>query len=738
MGLLGDLVRKKKLVCLLFRHHTLLSLICYVVGIAWFFQLRLPHNIGREYISENALLPGVANVRFGKYNDAPKVEFMYQKLTKALLRDDIHRSESPPIDFVTSMLKPYGLEVYSQDFNVSYLVGSASYPKTVTGTNVFAIMRPARADGKEALLLNIPYGLSYGERNDHGLALAMTLMIFFQNQKYLSRDIVLLVSDQGYSGMEAWLDGYHSSPIRTSATNRVISYDPVRVRAGQLIAGLSIELYSNKISTIDVRYEGTNGQLSNLDLIYSIVRIGRSLNIPVNIRDSEGTSLSDPVQTQILPYTNAYTRGYPEVRYWVTHLAESVDTVWDIIRYQLTGLPTGAHGLLFRYNIAAAVTVKGYYHPSMGQKIFIDTVGRLVESIFHSLSNLLERFHQSFFFFLTVGNTSYISIGLYLPPLGVSCAGLLLTAIFLWIGTGDWLHSYSDKCPDLALLSSLNMAPQTSNSVHEQESKKGGNTDIIENFEVVKEPETANKRGCVFSMINEASTTKATAMNSLTSSTAPEMYFPRSGLAFSLRQRQIDGAMRMLATAICTSGMSIIVPVVGLRVGLVQTNDNTFTMALMLSIGLIVLLGPFVILPTNQSVKVITSSIPFTPVSSPAPQWMLVKCFMCLYTAISVASIALMNFSLALALAVVLVPPCLLVRPTPKSLATPFFWVYFVSISPVTIISMIALSINACPTDVIARTIQLYQLISLWTLPVVGMTVLPICLLLQSILFAIE
>ncbi|KNC69505.1 hypothetical protein SARC_17984, partial [Sphaeroforma arctica JP610] len=63
----------------------------------------------------------------------------------------------------------------------------------------------------------------------------------------------------------------------------------------------------------------------------------------------------------------------------------------------------------------------------------------VLESSFHSLSNILERFHQSFFFYLTVGNTSYLSIGLYLPPLGLMCAGLLLTAITLWLSSGDWL-----------------------------------------------------------------------------------------------------------------------------------------------------------------------------------------------------------------------------------------------------------------------------------------------------------
>ncbi|KNC74180.1 hypothetical protein SARC_13266, partial [Sphaeroforma arctica JP610] len=47
----------------------------------------------------------------------------------------------------------------------------------VTGVNTYAIFRPPRADGKEALLLNVPYGLLNGKRNDHALSLSMALMV---------------------------------------------------------------------------------------------------------------------------------------------------------------------------------------------------------------------------------------------------------------------------------------------------------------------------------------------------------------------------------------------------------------------------------------------------------------------------------------------------------------------------------------------------------------------------------
>ena len=44
---------------------------------------------------------------------------------------------------------------------------------------------------------------------------------------------------------------------------------------------------------------------------------------------------------------------------------------------------------------------------------------RVIEGIFRSLNNLLERFHQSFFFYLLPSTDRYVSIGLYMPPFGL-------------------------------------------------------------------------------------------------------------------------------------------------------------------------------------------------------------------------------------------------------------------------------------------------------------------------------
>ena len=56
----------------------------------------------------------------------------------------------------------------------------------------------------------------------------------------------------------------------------------------------------------------------------------------------------------------------------------------------------------------------------------------MLEGTFRSLNNLLERFHQSFFFYLLPATNRYISISVYMPPFGMVTGPLLIMALALW------------------------------------------------------------------------------------------------------------------------------------------------------------------------------------------------------------------------------------------------------------------------------------------------------------------
>ena len=73
---------------------------------------------------------------------------------------------------------------------------------------------------------------------------------------------------------------------------------------------------------------------------------------------------------------------------------------------------------------------------------------RVIEGIYRSLNNLLERFHQSFFFYLLPETRHYVSIGLYMPPFCCLLLGPMLSAIVHWGLAGGARESASTNKDD--------------------------------------------------------------------------------------------------------------------------------------------------------------------------------------------------------------------------------------------------------------------------------------------------
>jgi glycosylphosphatidylinositol transamidase len=64
-------------------------------------------------------------------------------------------------------------------------------------------------------------------------------------------------------------------------------------------------------------------------------------------------------------------------------------------------------------------------------------MGRVIESTFRSLNNLLEHLHQSFFFYLLMQADRFVSIGTYLPSAMLVAVNFTIMAIFLWVKSGS-------------------------------------------------------------------------------------------------------------------------------------------------------------------------------------------------------------------------------------------------------------------------------------------------------------
>ncbi|CAI2165835.1 1968_t:CDS:10 [Funneliformis geosporum] len=222
-------------------------------------------------------------------------------------RDDISQmsnfSSIKRAVYIEKGLRKAGLKTEVQNFTVN-ISG-----KKISGTNVYGLIKAPRADGTEALVLSAPWKSRDGKTiNINGIAAALSLGKFFKGYTYWSKDIIILITDGGEAGVQAWLESYHDLP-----------------RSGILSTPLLL------------RSEGVNGQLPNLDLINTVVRVCRmSNNIPIMLHDSGHHYL------------------YDNGNYYA-----SFHNLLQAMKYQALGHPTGSHGLFFRYKIDA-ITLYGH------------------------------------------------------------------------------------------------------------------------------------------------------------------------------------------------------------------------------------------------------------------------------------------------------------------------------------------------------------------------------------------
>lgn len=134
---------------------------------------------------------------------------------------------------------------------------------------------------------------------------------------------------------------------------------------------------------------GLNGQLPNLDLHNLVTKLSHKQGVPTG-------------------YNSKISEYNPDD--FRANMKNLMTMMWT----QSSGIPTGNHGLFHRYGIEA-LTIESVHDSgskkqnNVQQKIM--ALLRIVEGTSRSLNNLLERFHQSFFFYAIVSSERFISIG---------------------------------------------------------------------------------------------------------------------------------------------------------------------------------------------------------------------------------------------------------------------------------------------------------------------------------------
>lgn len=239
----------------------------------------------------------------------------------------------------------------------------------------------------------------------------------------------MLVTDEGTLGTQAWLDAYHGTTDefasvvmpRSGAVQGVVNLDFPGTQdyetMGIFFGEYDTRVRGRAIMTKYLHVEGVNGQLPNLDLINTIVAVATRTHPPIRI------TLHDTVKHPFEHHTYSNYLGS------LNHMLQSM-------KYLVLGHPSSDSGLFLRYTIDA-VTIHGIVGSEhLGQLYGFNRIGRLVESTFRSLNNLLEHFHQSFFFYLLPQPARYVSISQYMPPVILFACALIFQSLALYyLGT---------------------------------------------------------------------------------------------------------------------------------------------------------------------------------------------------------------------------------------------------------------------------------------------------------------
>ncbi|XP_029633709.1 glycosylphosphatidylinositol anchor attachment 1 protein isoform X2 [Octopus sinensis] len=688
MGLLTDPRQRRRFVRIISHYNNRLCALFYISGLIWFFGLAYIHLNAGTYFSENALLPGLVEGNF--YSDAD-VKFYKNEIKKAMDKDKSLLLR----DWLFSKFEELGLEVYFQNYSVQYplqLLGDQKVP----GQNVYAILRAPRASSTEAVVLSVPIrskNMISKTLTDTsgGIALMLALTKFFKKHTFWAKDIIFLLTQHEHIGIEAWLDGYHQ--VQSS---KYVFPGTLWGRSGSIQAALNLEIPLEKVAYYNIKMEGLNGQLPNLDLVNLVVRLCR--------REGDSVRLH-----------NQYDYYDPDSLNGFKH---SLLTMLRMMKTQASGSPSGNHGLFHRYHIEA-VTLQGVSR-AFGQKTSdLMVTGRIVEGIFRSLNNLLERFHQSFFFYLMPATNRYISIGLYMPPFSLMTAAGLIKAISLWIG--------SEK-------------PKDKNEKKPQKSDL--NSSKLEKDE--KEPETEKQEKEVEKEDNEVSQSKKEI------SCEKKEEDPLEKLSKDVNDIEDDDSLKndpdeqedKSRDLLSIIPMIILSFLVGLMTYYLPDVFNSHARHLKIptdeaiTYGLMALFSAWLFFPRFISKK------PHEFDNGFQVDWPLLKCVTLIFQSLVLFSIALMNISLAFFLAATIIPVSVIVQPVSNKLLQCLQSVLLLLVSPPVLIylasvvsvideqrpdSVIDIIVNAWSQlkDTVLLSILDYSLLSCWTYPVFCFAIYP-------------
>ncbi|KAK5061039.1 hypothetical protein LTR84_007580 [Exophiala bonariae] len=384
-----------------------LSFLCVLGGIAWVLLLPLNEYSRQTYISENALLPGQVHTYFGGSEQNVFRAYRHELesaldpalgANQTLTQDEIRAAEDKRNTKIQDLFRSAGLKSARQRYSFT------SSGQVHEGENVHAVLHAPRGDGTEAIVVLAALRNIDDVSNLNGVTLLISLARYFKRWSLWSKDIIFLVTPDSSVGPQAWIDAYHS------AHNPKYVQD-LSLKSGALQGAVCIDYpFEHRFENFHIAYDGINGALPNLDLFNTAVSISTGqMGIGTTIQFQQTFTQQDK------------QGAYPS----------RVQTLMRGMSSQALGHATGPHSSFMSYHIDA-ITLTAIGQGWQDEMAF----GRTIESICRSLNNLLEKLHQSFFFYLLMQCNRFVSIGTYLPSAMAIAASYTLMAIYLWVESG--------------------------------------------------------------------------------------------------------------------------------------------------------------------------------------------------------------------------------------------------------------------------------------------------------------
>jgi len=366
----------------------------------------------KTYYSENALLPGSASFEFTVSSKFSPSSFT--KKFSEFKREG--QKEKDVCDWILDQMRSYEaggalVEVYKQEYLAS--ISNTNLSMT-TACNAYIILRAPKSPGTECILLTGKFNNERAEISETSyeisdLGLSLSLLKHFQSRKWLAKDILFVVTDSrfGNQGINHWLAAYFGDDSEGNFQgNQILNEgtDNAFPRGGVIEAAINVDLPPSKgFSQLEILIEGSNGQLPNLDLFNTVYKLSRLIGL-----NERQLSLSAKRNTDaVIPWLIA------------KYAPAKLSTLLSFMLYQAVGVPTGDHGSFNRYHVESLTITSS--EGEVSNEFIVHTVqlGRIIEGTVRALNNLLERLHQSYYYYILTGPENFISIAEYMISLGL-------------------------------------------------------------------------------------------------------------------------------------------------------------------------------------------------------------------------------------------------------------------------------------------------------------------------------